>query len=93
MLIKPGVSIKNLKRECRRALSQLEAAYPDFVITSADEGTHGASSLHYADLAIDIRRKYPASWRQIDADRVRRILGPNFDVIDEGTHLHIEYDP
>lgn len=27
------------------------------------------------------------------ANALRAILGPNFDVVDEGDHIHIEYDP
>ena len=92
MLLKAGVSLKNLNRECRRALQKLEAQYPDFVVTSTDEGEHMPSSLHYAGDAIDIRPR--TFWgRQIEAGDVRELLGPGFDVVDEETHIHIEWDP
>ena len=92
MLIKPGVSLRNLCRECRRTLSAIENAYPDFVITSTDEGTHSPSSLHYADRAFDIRLQYPARWKDISPDHLRRMLGPKFDCLREHTHFHIEYE-
>ena len=93
MLIKAGVDISRLERPVRRALNVIEAAYPDFVITSTYEGDHSPSSLHYANLAIDIRTK-TFRGEEITAGVLKDILGDrNFDVIEEGTHIHIEWDP
>ena len=91
MLIKAGVSVSELCRECRRALGKIEKEYGDFVVTSTFEGTHGAGSLHYADRAFDVRyRTYDGVW--IKGERVREMLGGKFDVVEEGDHLHIEYE-
>ena len=92
MLIKAGVDISRLERPVRRALNTIEAAYPDFVITSTYEGTHSPSSLHYANLAIDIRTK-TFRGTKISAADLKAVLGKGFDIIEEGTHIHIEWDP
>ena len=92
MLIKAGVDISRLERPVRRALNTIEAAYPDFVVTSTYEGDHSSSSLHYANLAIDIRFK-TFHGKEITAGVLKDILGKGFDVIEEGTHIHVEWDP
>lgn len=59
------------------------------------DGVHKPDSLHYKRRAIDIRVK------DVDVDRARTtyvtlakvLLGPDFDVVWEGNHIHIEYDP
>ena len=91
MLLKPGVSLARLCRPCRRALNKLDKAYPDFVITSTDEGLHCASSLHYANQAFDIRKRAFGDLT-ILGGALERICGPAFDVFEEGDHFHIEYE-
>lgn len=93
MLIKPGVDISRVCRECRRAFNAIEAIYPDFVVTSTYEGTHSASSLHYANRAFDVRIGYPRSWAEIDPEKLAKAVGAGFDVLREATHFHIEWDP
>jgi len=92
MLLKPGVDITHLARPLRRALQKIDVMYPDFVITSTRHDSHGASSLHYADQAIDIRL---TAWggKVISVEALRRILGDDFDVVGERTHIHVEFDP
>jgi hypothetical protein len=65
------------------------------VITSGRDGVHMASSKHYTGDALDFRR-----W-QSDAigrttqivEHMRSLLGSEFDVVLERTHIHAEYDP
>jgi hypothetical protein len=92
MLLKAGVDISRLNRPIRRALNHIGALYPDFVITSTYEGTHSPGSLHYANDAIDIRMK-TFHRTAISVDRLKEVLGPDFDIIRERNHIHIEYDP
>jgi hypothetical protein len=77
----------------------LDAAAPIYadtpqrlVVTSANDGTHMTGSLHYADRALDLR-----VWHLSDpagaARELQRELGDDFDVVHEGTHIHVEYDP
>lgn len=64
----------------------------EIVITSARDGQHGKTSLHGAGAAIDVRnRNWPDNIGM--ADEIREELGPDFDVVLEHDHLHIEYDP
>lgn len=94
MLLKPGVDISRLNREIRRFLQKADGIYAvygeDFVVTSTYEGNHSPSSLHYANDAIDIRlpRKYK---REIFSD-LRNVNPAKYDVVDEGSHYHIEFD-
>jgi len=95
MLIKAGVDISRLKPQIRKKLRAIEQLFiqrdDELVITSTYEGTHSAGSLHYADLAIDTR--YPRKYRGTIVDQLKAELGPDYDVVAEGDHIHIEYDP
>ena len=95
MLIKAGVDISRLNRAVRKSLPRVVALAQEdgveLVITSTFEGDHGPGSLHYCNDAYDVR-----SW--VSKNRavlpfLREALGADFDVIDEGNHFHIEYDP
>jgi len=100
MLLKLGVDIARLKRPIRRKLDLIDNifernGYGEAVISSTYEGDHGANSLHYADLAIDLRRpkkRITITLKDLEKD-LKESLGKDFDVILEGNHFHIEYDP
>lgn len=68
-------------------------------ITSGLEGDdHMRTSLHYKGRALDWRtRELVGGYLGDDAHEVHNIiktvLGVDYDVILETTHLHIEYDP
>jgi len=95
MLIKAGVDISRLNREIRSALPKLQTVLnyqsEELVITSTYEGTHGQGSLHYANDAVDIR--LPAKNVETVVSRIWEKLGTDYDVVSEGNHIHIEYDP
>ena len=95
MLTKAGVDIGRLRAEIRRILPLIEKSYnqreDEVIITSTYEGTHGVGSLHYANLAIDIR--YPRKYKGTITAELKASLGDKFDVVPEATHIHIEYDP
>ena len=98
MLIKAGVDISRLNREIRRALNPLSRLYKsegeELVITSTYEGNHMPSSLHYHNDAIDIRwPKSNVTTRDQIARKIRDLLGPQYDVVPERDHIHIEFDP
>ena len=94
MLLKLGVDISRLERDMRRALNIIDAINKESeggeaVITSTYEGDHSSSSLHYANLAIDIR----LGMNKIQTVKMlRRGLGRKFDVVLEKDHIHIEYE-
>ena len=95
MLIKAGVDISRLKRECRRSLPKVQTVLDEWgdelTITSTYEGVHGEGSLHYADEAYDIGlgKRDPLEVKDLIADE----LGDAFDVLFEFDHIHIEHDP
>jgi len=95
MLVKAGVDIGRLRPEIRKQLPKIEKIYisigEDFVITSTYEGNHSAGSLHYANLAIDFRRP-PEGKTFVHTDLINA-LGPDYDILFEPDHVHIEYDP
>ena len=80
--------------EAARPSYEERGALQSFVITSAHDGTHSAGSLHDDGLAIDLR-----VWGFSDAQakratsEIQQQLGTRWDVIYEGTHIHVEYDP
>ena len=88
---KQGV-IGTLSREAQRGLGRLASFFvldnQDVFITSVEEGTHSYGSLHYTHNAFDIRPNKKYSLAQI-----KSFVGEGFDVVDEGSHIHIEYDP
>jgi len=61
-------------------------------VTSALDGVHKTGSLHYQGLAIDIRSRTLPDELTI-ANELRDDLGPDYDVLLERDHIHIEYDP
>lgn len=95
MLIKAGVDISRLNREIRRALSKIQTTLnyysEELVLTSTFEGTHSPGSLHYCNDAIDMRT--PGKKIAELVKDLKKRLGPDYDVILEGNHIHIEYDP
>lgn len=63
--------------------------YP--TITSITDGKHGITSLHYKGKALDIR--LPEKNIAAVFNKIAEILGPDYDVVLESTHIHIEFDP
>lgn len=95
MLIKAGVEIYRLRPEIRKKLNQIAMIVwsiekEELVITSTYEGAHSEGSLHYADLAVDIRRHKKG---QEIRDELKNKFGIDYDVVLEYDHIHIEYDP
>jgi conjugal transfer mating pair stabilization protein TraG len=64
------------------------------MITSGNDAQHMAGSLHYQDRALDFRTR---DLSPVDVQRwaaaIRSRLGPDYDVVIESDHIHIEHDP
>ncbi len=95
MLLKPGVDISRLNRNIRRFLTKADAIFTvygeELVITSTYGDVHDASSLHYANDAVDLR--LPGKY-QTEIYRDLNAINPSkYDVILERDHIHAEYDP
>lgn len=79
--------------KARGRVAQLyQDAGDDLFITSKRDGIHGLGSLHYEGLAFDFRYPIKAD-KGVAIARIRAELGSDFDVIAEGDHIHVEYDP
>lgn len=82
----------DLKTPAQKALGRVGslafAAGEDIFVTSIRDGNHWFGSLHYIGQAFDVRPLYNVTLQQI-----KEKLGTDFDVVNEGNHWHIEYDP
>lgn len=91
-----GVAVKH---EISRAMEIVDDAHNtwtgrDAQFTSIVDGKHSAKSLHYVGLAVDLRTWYiPKKELEDFAVQLRTDLGPDYDVVVEKTHIHIEFQP
>jgi len=106
MIIKnKTVSLIGLQLPMRKVLEVVDRIYrqhkQEAVITAGTEVTssnrrfiHSAGSLHPFGLALDFRTYYFEE-EEIDMVKaeIKKELGPDYDVLFETNHLHIEYDP
>lgn len=100
MQIKQGVILAGLDIRMRPALIAAERVWKEYgqpegvTITCGLDGTHSAGSFHYYGLAVDCRTRYWDDMTTADvAQRLRYLLGGDFDVVIHSSHIHIEYDP
>lgn len=94
---KEGVFLKGLQPEMLIAIDLCLLTFNEMALTmtltSCRDGKHSDYSHHYKGLGIDIR-----VWdikNRIDSvcERLRERLGPEYQVINEEDHIHVEYDP
>jgi len=88
---------KEISPEIQKALRKVDEisrrlSGHEITVTSIFDGTHSLNSLHYSGNAFDIRIwDYTKTSIPILLSNFRSSLGPNFDVILESNHIHIEY--
>lgn len=61
-------------------------------ITEGTGGKHSPKSLHYKGRALDVRSSDVPNRDQF-LKALRAYFGPDYDVVFEGDHFHIEFDP
>ncbi len=87
--------LSRLRHGARLALWYLEHAYAlegeVFTIFHTNDGAHKEGSLHFKHRAFDF--KPPERDRSERFKRYRAALGPDYDLLDEGDHGHLEHDP
>jgi hypothetical protein len=100
-----GANIENLRPEIIKILPQIvetwqECGVPNPTITSGSDGDHGINSLHYENLAIDIRGNDVSVEKLKElANKLKKRISTGYDVVPEPkdnpiyNHIHIEYDP
>ena len=99
MRIKEGVTVNGVQPECIMGLLIAETVFQNmgysFTVTSLTDGAswRKPGSLHLAGLAFDIRTwDIPESQIELVCDNLRKRLGPEFDVVLEPDHIHVELD-
>lgn len=105
MIMKKGVSLEGVTAITSAAIEKVDDVYQangvTLFITSGTEGhpgdrVHKKTSKHYTGEAFDCRiRNIPNGHQAVVNiyNAIRRVLGPDFDVILEKDHIHVEYDP
>jgi len=97
--LKAGVLPRGMSTEILLAVIVANDVYTgmgvDLVLTSIVDGSHSRGSRHYQGDAIDLRtRNFPTDAdAKTASDRIRERLGADYDVVLEGNHIHVEYDP
>lgn len=106
--VKKGVAFAVLHPAIKHALdvvSEVWAAVPGAgrpVVTSFQDSRHSATSLHYGKVgdvrcrALDLRTwptVIPSDMLQPTVEVLQEHLGPDYDVVLETDHIHVEYDP
>jgi len=96
--VKEPVRIFGMRPELVLGLQSMDDVFresgEELVITSVIDGKHSRASLHYVGQAADIRT------RNINREKLEGLvlkcrinLGPDFDLIIESNHLHLEFQP
>ena len=98
-----GVRFRELRPEIYNIFSSIDEVFKghglECTITSANDKTHMTNSLHYRNLALDLRSHYiPKGYEQSMVDELRRTLGLDYNILLEGLntpneHIHLEYHP
>ena len=100
---KDNVRFKRLRPEIYNLFGGLDSVFSamnvECVITSANDSSHSANSLHYLDAAIDLRSKHLiAGNKHLMLSRLQALCGKDYDILLENPgleneHFHIEFDP
>ena len=93
--------IGGISNEMLFALMVIEGVFryygvEDVVVTAGTEGSRSRvkGSRHIIGQALDFRtRHWPDDHRTVIPHEIRQSLGPDYDVVLEKDHLHVEYDP
>jgi len=98
--IKNGVTLHGLVPQMMLAVFAIKHIYDakgkDLVITSGNDGKHSVGSKHYAGSALDFRTNNlndPSLEGPLIVNELNIALGRDYDILFEGDHIHIEYDP
>jgi hypothetical protein len=105
VIVKPGVIIAEINARLFHVCITVSSVFEEYgfipVMTSASDGVHMPTSLHYKHLGWDFRlRHVPIEYRLSIVDKIQSILNvktDDYDVILEKNKdtewVHIEYDP
>ena len=99
--LKSGVRITGIRPELVLGIQIMASVFESMglttlTITSCMEGEHRQESLHYLGCAVDLRIHEMVEKKTnilLVRDRLRDCLGPDFDVLVEKDHIHVEFQP
>jgi len=96
--LKPGVIFEDIDSRIIETLPIVDKTYLKFgfngVITSARDGKHMPTSLHYKGRALDLRTFFFSPLQRQEFHwELQNALGSDFDVLLEKDHIHYEFDP
>jgi len=97
MKVKKGVVLFGLQIEMQPVLISADEIWKEnnqvLVVTETVGGIHSPPSLHPYGYAVDLRSRYFRKKKlPAIAAKLRKALGPDYDVIVHRTHIHVEYD-
>lgn len=98
---------KTASRKCVEGMMQVAVLFDELgiqglraCITSVMDGKHMVGSKHYEGNAFDLRTwadeygtQASRSEKAYLAYRLQEVLGCDWDIVIESTHIHCEYDP
>lgn len=95
---KQGARIRGLRTEILFAVCSVNEILAkhgaEMVITSGIDGNHSRGSIHYSGGAVDLRIwNIPEDKRKEAVKEMKEALGPDFDIVLERDHIHMEYQP
>lgn len=94
--LKEGVRLIGLTPPMTLAIVIVAGVYEreghELVVTSVTDGEHMRGSLHYVGAAGDFRVTEDMDGEDL-RNRIAEALGADFDVVLEGDHIHVEWQP
>jgi hypothetical protein len=95
--LKSDVEINGIRPEISLAISIAHSVMIrrgwDLLVTSVRDGVHMEGSRHYSGCAFDLRtNNLDAQQISLLRNELAGALGPDFDVVIEASHLHVEFD-
>lgn len=90
MRIRPSVNLSGIRPELVLAICITRTYFFGMEITSVMDGEHMPGSLHYVGCAFDFTH---GSMTETRCNALREALGPQFDVVMEIGHIHVEFQP
>jgi len=98
--LKHGVKLRGIRPEMVLGHGIVASVFDRYgllgcTITSANDSQHGSGSLHFNGSALDYRTRdfYPEIDKTAFTSDIKDALGPEFDVVLESDHIHVEYQP
>lgn len=97
MEIKKGVELLGIRPELMMGIIVADGVWrqlgKELCVTSICDSKHSRDSLHYLGLAADLRTRYFEDNGMEAARMLSDSLPDDFDVVVEGNHIHMEFQP